>query len=99
MWLARTSAVCFGRSERVTSAVCESSSEIRSGLAAFCGRNSRRNARGHDAAAFIPRARSHVDDPVALRDQRHIVLDNEHRIAAIHQAVELLHQFLDIRRM
>src|SRR4029078_5383503 len=66
--------------------------------AALVRRGHRRgNACGDDAPAFVPRARAHVDDPVAARHDPHVELAHADRVAALEEAVELCLQPLDVR--
>lgn len=41
----------------------------------------------HHLAALAASVRSHIDDPIRLADHIEVVLDNDHRIAGIHEAV------------
>ena len=58
----------------------------------------RRSFRDH-SAAFIARARPQVDDPVGRDHDFRAVLDDDHRMTAVHQRVEYIKQFQDIERM
>ena len=55
--------------------------------------------RRHDTAAFVAGAGTEVDDPVAVRDDIHVVLDHDHAVAGVHDALELGDQPLDIPGM
>ena len=50
-------------------------------------------------AARVARARTDVDDPVALRGHPHVVLDHDHRIARIDESLQLHHQPVDVGGM
>ena len=49
-------------------------------------------ALGDDLAAVAAGARTEVDDPVGGLDRRLVVLDDEHRVAEVAQAVQRLDQ-------
>src|SRR5919112_4542755 len=51
------------------------------------------------AAAFVARTGAHVDYPVACRDDAHLVLDDDDRVAGFDEAVELRQKLLDIGRV
>src|SRR2546425_5793425 len=55
-----------------------------------------RRALEHDAAAAVAALGAEVDDPVGLRDHVEIVLDDEHRVPRVDQAVQHVDQLLDI---
>src|SRR4051812_44190802 len=73
--------------------------EIRGGPARRSRRDIDRVPGRDDAAAFVAGARPDVDDPVAGRDDAHLVLDDDDGVARGDQAVELGHQPGDIRRV
>src|SRR5438067_320492 len=50
----------------------------------------------HDPAAAVAAFRAEVDDPVRLGDDVEVVLDDEHRMAGVHQAVQDVDQLLHI---
>ncbi len=50
-------------------------------------------------AALVAGAGADVDHPVARRDHAHVVLDHDHGVAGVDQAVELRHQLLDVGRV
>lgn len=45
-------------------------------------------ARRHDAAALVTAARTEVDHPVGLRDDRAVVLDDHDRVPGVHEPLE-----------
>src|SRR5688572_24115535 len=49
-----------------------------------------------DPAAVVARARAEVDDPVGVGHDRLVVLDDDHRLAAVDQPVEQAEQVLDV---
>lgn len=53
----------------------------------------------NDAAAFIARAGADIDYPVAGRDHAHVVLDQNHRVAAFDKGIQLRDQAVDVGRM
>src|SRR6478609_2332190 len=52
-----------------------------------------------DLAAVVPGAGAEVDDPVTVRHHRLVVLDHDHGLPAVDQAVEQAEQVLDIREV
>src|SRR2546425_1908785 len=53
-------------------------------------------ARGHDPPPLVPTLRSEVDDPVGGLDDVQVVLDDHHRVALVHEAVEHVQELLNI---
>src|SRR6185312_1876031 len=51
---------------------------------------------GHDLAAAGPAFRAEVDDPVRGLDHIEVVLDDDHRVALVHQTVQDLKQLADV---
>src|SRR3954468_22314917 len=56
-----------------------------------CGR-----ALEDDPAAFVAGARAEIDDPVRVRHHRLVVLDDDHRLAGVDEAVEQAEEVLDV---
>lgn len=56
----------------------------------------RRCALEYHLAAFAPPVRSHIDDPIRLADHIEVVLDDDHRITGIHEAVHDPQKVTDI---
>jgi len=54
-------------------------------------------AGGDDLASFVAGSWADVDDPVACGDDLHLVLDDDHGVARLDQAVELGHELVDVR--
>ena len=50
-------------------------------------------------AAFVAGAGTEVDDPVAVADDIHVMLDHDHAVAGIHDPVELRDQAFDVARV
>jgi hypothetical protein len=53
----------------------------------------------NDAAALVAGAGTDVDDPVAARDDVHVVLDHDDGVARLHETVELRHELLHVGGM
>ena len=51
---------------------------------------------GHQLASAIAAFGAQVDDPVGLGDQVEVVLDHQHAVAAVHQAVQYVDQLFDV---
>jgi hypothetical protein len=49
-----------------------------------------------DLTALVAGAGAEVDDPVGVRHDRLVVLDDDHRLAAVDEAVEQAQQLLDV---
>jgi hypothetical protein len=49
--------------------------------------------------AVFAGTRPHVDYPVAIGHDKHVVFDDDHRVALFDESVELRHQSLDVRWM
>lgn len=58
-----------------------------------------RRAFKHDAPAFAAAFGTHVDDPVGVFDDAGVVLDHDHRVTSIHQAVHDRQQMIDVRHV
>ena len=58
-----------------------------------------RRALGHDGSTGITRLGSHVDHPVGPLDHIEVVLDDEHGVSGVHQAVEDMDQNANIVEM
>ncbi len=58
-----------------------------------------RRALGHDAAAPGAALRSQVDDPVGRLDDVQVVLDDDDRVAGVHEPMEHLEQLLHVREV
>ena len=70
------------------------------GSAADCGLGHRlRRASCDDVSAFVARAGTDVDDPVAGGDDVDVVLDDDDGVAGVDQAIELRDEALDVGRM
>ena len=52
-----------------------------------------------DPAAVVARAGAEVDDPVGVRHDRLVVLDDDDRLAGVDEPVEQAEQMLDVRQM
>ena len=78
---------------------CELSRQICCGFAAMDGNDAFRNAFRNDPPALIPSSRPHIDDPIAAGNQLHVMLDDDHGIARIHQLLQLALKPLHVRRM
>jgi hypothetical protein len=50
----------------------------------------------NDPAACVPTGRTHVNDPVGSCNHGHLVFHHYDGVAAVHQAVELGHEQLDV---
>ena len=55
-----------------------------------------RRALEDDLAAAVTALRAEVDDTVGFRDHVEVVLDHQHRVAGVDQAMEHVDQLLDI---
>ena len=55
-----------------------------------------RRAFEHDRAAFAAAFGTHVNDPIGVLDDVQIVLDDNDRVARVHEAVDDLHEVTDI---
>ena len=55
-----------------------------------------RRALEHDPAAVVAGARAEVDDPVGVRHDRLVVLDDDDRLAGVDEPVEQAEQLLDV---
>src|SRR3954470_20605857 len=55
-----------------------------------------RRALEDDATAVLARAGAQVDDPVGVGHDRLVVLDDDHRLAGVHEPVEQGEQLFDI---
>ena len=53
----------------------------------------------HDLPSPISAFRPEVDDPVGGLDHVEVVLDDDHRVARVDQAVENLEQLLDVGKV
>ncbi len=62
-------------------------------------RHHHRRTRNNNIPPFISRPGPYIDDPIALRNDIHIMFNDDHGIARIHQPVELSNQPPDIDRM
>jgi hypothetical protein len=58
-----------------------------------------RAALEHDSAAVVAGSRSEIDDPVGVRHDRLMVLDDDHRCAGVDESVEQAEQMLDVGEM
>lgn len=56
-------------------------------------------AAGDNATAVFPRPRPQIDDPVHLREDAHVMLDDDNRVARINQALQLVQQQVHVGRM
>jgi hypothetical protein len=54
---------------------------------------------GDDPATLLAGAWSHIDDPVAGRDDAHVVFDDDDGVAGVDETIELSQQLLDVRWM
>jgi len=54
---------------------------------------------GHHAAAHVSAFQAHVDDPVGGLDDVQVVLDDDDRVALVHQAAEDFQQLGDVREV
>ena len=54
---------------------------------------------GNQPAAVIAAFGPQIDDPVCGFDDIHVVLDDQNRVAAIHQALQGREQFADVIKM
>src|SRR4051794_11685641 len=52
-----------------------------------------------DLSAFVAGAGTHVDDPVAVGDHLHVVLDDDDGVAGIDEAVQLRHELFNVEGM
>ena len=52
-----------------------------------------------DPAAVVARAGAQVDDPVGVRHDRLVVLDDDDRLAGVDEPVEQTEQLLDVREV
>ena len=77
----------------------QSSGEELRCLAAFDAREYGRRSCRNDASAFIPCARSHIDDPIATRDDLHIVLNHNHGVAGVDKVLQLPLQTFNVDGM
>src|SRR5688572_8899951 len=68
----------------------EEASEIARRRTLACLGDLFRRILGDDAAALIPGAGTHVDDPVAGGDNAHVMLHDNDRVAGFDEAVQLL---------
>jgi len=62
-------------------------------------RNDIRTTGSNDFPAFFARAGADIDDPIALADHPHVVLDHNYAVARGDQRLKLRKQTLDIGRM
>ena len=53
----------------------------------------------HDCTALAAAFRTHVDDPIGVFDDVQIMLDDDHRVACIHQTIDDFQQVTDIRHV
>ena len=60
------------------------------------GQDVPRRSAGHDFPTLISGARSDIDDPVTLADHRHIMLNDNHRIAILNKTVQLRRQLFHV---
>ena len=66
--------------------------QVAAGERGRIGRDLRRRAFGHDPPAVPPRAGAEIDEPIGAAHDRLVVLDDEHRVAAVSQAFQGLDQ-------
>ena len=69
------------------------------GVAVSLCRDGFRCTRGDDPAAAIAAFGAHVDDPVGTFDHIEIVLDHQHRVAHVGQAIQHIQQIMDVGKM
>src|SRR5437763_8342445 len=58
-----------------------------------------RRAFENDPATIVPRTGPKVDDPVGMRHDRLMVLDDDHRLPTVDKPVEQAEQLLDVGKM
>ncbi len=58
-----------------------------------------RSSGRHDAASFVSSAGADFYDPVALRCNRHIMLDQNDGVASLDEPLQLIAELCDIGRM
>ncbi len=71
-------------------------SERLAGVGFFCAGDEFGRALGDDAAATFAAFGAEVDDPVGLLDDVEMVLDDEHGVAEIDEALQDVEEFSDI---
>ena len=54
---------------------------------------------GHHAAALVTPFGTQIDDVVGRKDHLRVVLDDDHRVALVHQVVDHSHEGLDVREV
>ncbi|CAM5666589.1 hypothetical protein SAFG77S_06725 [Streptomyces afghaniensis] len=59
----------------------------------------RRRSRRHDPAARVAAARAEIDDPVRARDDGHVVLDDDHGVPGVDEAVQPAHEDVHVGRV
>jgi hypothetical protein len=73
--------------------------QVRRGAAvAIAGYFGRRSG-NDDFASFVAGSGTDVDDPIAMGNDLHIVLNDDHCVAGIDQPVQLRQQLLNVGRM
>src|SRR3954453_5138177 len=82
-----------GRGDRIR---VEDLGEVPPGVALRHRRDQLRRALGDDRATPEPALRPHVDQPVGALDHVEVVLDDDDRVALVHQALEDEQQLADV---
>src|SRR5258708_151875 len=77
----------------------EDASEGLAGVGLFCAGDEVGRALGDDAAAAFAAFGAEVDDPVGLLDDVEVVLDDEHGVAEIDEALQDVEEFSNVVEM
>src|SRR3954471_21841707 len=96
LWLVLSSATSVAAYPGRRLAAVQATLQIGRGGAALRAGDLRGRSTGHDLPAGVAAAGPEVDDPVGSGDHIEVVLDHDHRFAAVDQPMKLGEQHRDI---
>src|ERR1019366_4061922 len=77
----------------------ENTTEKASGVRVFVAGDLLRRALPYNAPTALAAFRAEVDDPIGFGNEVQVMLDDNHRMAAIHHPLKPLYQPLDVRHV